>query len=136
MTWRSIAMHFSYRFSSEIMNCLDRTSSSRKVIGFSTVELSEKHICFVFLCVLGAFRLCFVDWFSVHFRSYILLRRVTYLNSNVTFWPSFYQVRWQRQRERKHHISTMWCISKLDFMIISLRAKSKKNYFQNSSPAS
>ncbi len=31
---------------------------------------------------------------------------------------SICQVRWQRQREQKHHLSTMWCVSKLDFMII------------------
>jgi hypothetical protein len=46
---------------------------------------------------------------------------------------SICQVRWQRQREQKHHLSTMWCVSKLEFMIISLRAKSKRNFLQNSS---
>jgi hypothetical protein len=46
---------------------------------------------------------------------------------------SVYQVRWQRQREKQHHLSTMWCVSELDFMNISLRAKSEMNYLQNSS---
>ncbi len=39
----------------------------------------------------------------------------------------------QRRRQQQHHSSTMWCVLKLDFMIISLRAKSKRNYLQNSS---
>jgi hypothetical protein len=39
----------------------------------------------------------------------------------------------QRRRQQQHHFSTMWCISELDFMMISLRAKSKRNYLQNSS---
>jgi hypothetical protein len=46
---------------------------------------------------------------------------------------SVYQVRWQRQREQQHHLFTMWCVSRLDFMIISLRAKSEMNYHQKSS---
>jgi hypothetical protein len=37
------------------------------------------------------------------------------------------QVRRQRQQQQQSHSSIMWCISKLDFMIISLRAKSKSN---------
>jgi hypothetical protein len=37
------------------------------------------------------------------------------------------QVRRQRQQQQESHSSTMWCISELDFMIISLRAKSKSN---------
>jgi hypothetical protein len=33
----------------------------------------------------------------------------------------------QRRRQQHHHLSIMWCVSKLDFMIISLRATSKSN---------
>ncbi len=46
---------------------------------------------------------------------------------------SVYQVRWRRQRGQQHHLSAMWCISELDFMIISLLAKSEMNYLQISS---
>ncbi len=60
-----------------------------------------------------------VIWFIIitlfHFKSYFSSRRR------------------QRRRQQQHHSFIMWCVSKLNFMIISFRAKSKKNYLQNSS---
>ncbi len=41
--------------------------------------------------------------------------------------PIFSSRRRQRRRQQHHHLSTMWCVSELDFMIISLRATSKSN---------
>jgi hypothetical protein len=58
---------------------------------------------------------------------------LTCLTVILTGEISVYTVRWQRQRYQKHLISTTWCVSELDFMIISSRAKSKMNYLQNSS---
>ncbi len=36
----------------------------------------------------------------------------------------------QRRRQQHHYLSTMWCVSKLDFMIISFRAMLKSNKLQ------
>jgi hypothetical protein len=65
--------------------------------------------------------------FDRHFARYRHFDRLDRLRISV------YQVRWQRHRVLKHHLSTMWCVSELDFMNISLRAKSEMNYSQNSS---
>ncbi len=48
-------------------------------------------------------------------------------------YRSIFQVRWQRQRDDLSHIFVIWRVSRLDFMIISSRAKSKMNFLQNSS---
>jgi hypothetical protein len=45
----------------------------------------------------------------------------------LTFKSIFSSRRRQRRRQQHHHLSTMWCVSKLDFMIISLRATLKWN---------
>ncbi len=48
----------------------------------------------------------------------------------ITIWATqdqSLQIRRQQQQQQQHHSSIMWCISKLDFMIISLRAKSKSS---------
>jgi hypothetical protein len=65
--------------------------------------------------------------YNVFYRHFARYRHFDRLSISV------YQVRWQRQRGQKRHISTMWCVSKLDYMIMSLRAKSERNYLQNSS---
>ncbi len=46
---------------------------------------------------------------------------------------SVFQVRRQRQRHQASHLFAIWRVSKLDFMIISPRAKSEMNFLQNSS---
>jgi hypothetical protein len=52
----------------------------------------------------------------------------TWPNPNLFF--TFSSRRRQRRRQQHHQLSTMWCVSELDFMIISLRATSKWNKYQ------
>ncbi len=56
-----------------------------------------------------------------------------YFDRARSAYRSVFQVRWQRQRDDSSHIFAIWRVSKLDFMIISPRAKSKMNFLQNSS---
>ncbi len=44
-----------------------------------------------------------------------------------TFKPIFSSSCRQQRQQQHHHLFTMWCVSKLDFMIISLRATLKSN---------
>jgi hypothetical protein len=55
-----------------------------------------------------------------------------FTSSQILFFTFSSRCR-QRRRQQQRHSFIMWCVSKLNFMIISLRAKSKKNYLQNSS---
>jgi hypothetical protein len=67
---------------------------------------------------------CFFLWFNL--TCLVVTWHGHYFIPPQTLFFTFSSRRRQRRRQQQHHSSTMWCVSELDFMIISLRAKSKK----------